>query len=464
MFKRLILSIFLLFLGTSQGLFAQIHVNQARERLILEHSRFIENYEIRQNLRALIANKQFSSIDMSARIYTQEAFPNRVRVSILRTEESFFIVFANELLQSLSAPQTEASNSYDIMLSDRFKLDGRGSYIIKKNILSGEFEQIKIYLQSGSESYIVISPIGSNEAIVDVYLMDIAIYRNVRLPMSFMSIATTSLAQIMASTAHTIDWNLIFPSTYHHHARWDSIAMMARQINLRLPTLHYVEDGAQNAQGALVYARTQELQKSSAGLGTAGFVKWLIDGIYMPLQSGNLISIDTLKTVTRRQRTNSALAIDEETLEHPFFYLDWNRNLAYAVSRAIFPRHRIHLSDSDVTDTPFIAYTPDIGYPINATEAVLYLESIRFPGSIYLGSLNMLTQTTPAVRRHMIPALFIPYFDTLGNFHVDIFANNQRMSIETLGEQYPGSFIHLQRINTNDTPFNLPLLQPNKIQ
>lgn len=107
-------------------------MNQTRERLLLEHSRFVENYEVRQNLRAIIANKQFNSIDMSARIYTQEASPNRVRVSILRTEDSFFIVFANELLHSMSTPQADANNSYDIMLSDRFKLDGRGSYIIKK--------------------------------------------------------------------------------------------------------------------------------------------------------------------------------------------------------------------------------------------------------------------------------------------------------------------------------------------
>lgn len=133
--------------------------------------------------------------------------------------------------------------------------------ILSKNILSGDFEQIKIYLQTGSESYILISPVGTNEAVLDVYLMNIPIYRNVRLPMSFMSIATTSLAQIMASTAHTIDWTLIFPTVYQHHARWDSIATMARHINLRLPTLQFVEDGAQNTQGSLVYVRTQELQK-----------------------------------------------------------------------------------------------------------------------------------------------------------------------------------------------------------
>lgn len=445
-------------------MFAQISISHNHERLLLEQSHFIENYEIRQRLRNVILSKQFNSIDISARVYTQETSTNRVRVSVVRVDNFFYIVFANEMFllnqnenQNISS-QVHTKNSYDLLLSDRFKMNGRGNYIIKKRISDGEFEHIKIYLQSNSESYLLIKPINNHEVGLDVFLFDVPIYRNVRLPISFMSVATIPLARIMSATSHLIDWNLIFIPLQEHRDRWNTLLRIARQVELHIPELVFAGDGAQNSSGNFVHIQTQEPQKNNFGLGNAGFVKWIMDGIFAPLNSGLLTSISNLKTVTPRNTTNKSNSDQNISRENIFFHLDWNRNLAYFVNRAMFPRHRININDSDVNDTPFLAYIPDVGYPISSLEVLLYLESIRNVGSIFLGSINSLSPTSPPIRTYMESIVIVPYFDTSGNLQAKIFRNNQIIDILDLQILHPGSFIHLQKINTSTSSFALPYL------
>lgn len=137
MYKRLVsLAIAsLLLLSTA---FAQNDMNFTQERLLLEQSNFAENYEIRQNSRNIISSTQFNTIDISARIYTQESSTHRVRVSIVRMDDFFYVIFANEILPIMQNPRqanqfnpNQENTSYDLLLSDRFKMDGRGTYIIK---------------------------------------------------------------------------------------------------------------------------------------------------------------------------------------------------------------------------------------------------------------------------------------------------------------------------------------------
>jgi hypothetical protein len=464
-FNRFLL-VGLLLASSTSWVTAQSQINHTRERLLLEQSNFVENYEVRQNLRDIISTQQFNAIDISARIHTQEASPNRVRSSIVRMDDFFYIVFANEIFHAETVQSNAASRrqlesagttSYDLMLSDRFQMDGRGSYIIKKNILDGSFEHIKVYLQSGSESYILLTPLGANETTLDVYLFDLPVYRNVRLPMSFMTVATVSLARIMATTNHTVDWSLIFASLQTFEPQWNYVQQINRQIRLRLPELVFVADGAQNSTGTFVYASTGESQSADRpGFGSAGFVKWIMDGFYQPLSQNRLMEINNLKESTSRRRLDVGALRDEPNPNNPFFYLDWNRNLAYLVNRSIFPRHRIHMNDSDVNNLPFLAYTPDIGYPLSSLEAAVYLESILHPGTLLLGSINTLSHIAPATRTHHHTLAILPYFDSFGNLQMTLYHNNQEITIEELQERYVGAFIHLQRITTNRNPFVLP--------
>ncbi|NIZ19507.1 hypothetical protein [Entomospira culicis] len=451
MYKRLVsLAIAsLLLLSTA---FAQNDMNFTQERLLLEQSNFAENYEIRQNSRNIISSTQFNTIDISARIYTQESSTHRVRVSIVRMDDFFYVIFANEILPIMQNPRqanqfnpNQENTSYDLLLSDRFKMDGRGTYIIKKRVQDGTIEHIKIYLQSESESYILITPQGSSEINLDVFLFETPIYRNVRLPINLNSATTLPFSRIMASSSHVIDWNLLFLPLANQNARRSYLQNVIRQVELRLPELSYVADGMQNSNGTLVHGQTREPQQNQTGLGNLGFVKWIMDGFYSPLNQGKLSDISLLQNDNEPQLSS----------------LTWNRNLSYFINKSIFSRRRIHIGEDDVRDTPFLTYTPEIGYPLSTLPAVIYLEAIRRPEAIYLGSINEVSATTQNRRAHLASIVIIPFFNEMGNLETTVFYNNQKMTLEDLHRKHRGAFIHLQRITTNNTTFQLPQIKSN---
>jgi hypothetical protein len=439
----------------------QTQLSFIEERILLQGSNFAENYEVRQAMHDMITATNFSQLNATTRVMAQEGYNNRVRLSVIRTDEHFYIMFANEILyteeiryQAARRREAEAGSDYDLLLADRFRTDGRGNYIFKKSLTDGSLIQLKIYLQSGIESYLLIQPQGDSHISVDVFMFGAPVYRNIRVGMNFITVATSSLARLMAATTRVIDWSLLLP-LLEFSSDWNRLVAMVDQIRLRLPQLTYASDGVQNAQGEMVFLSSGEPQLTTNGFGANGFTKWIMDGLFAPLNEGKLIDLAPLTTAPevndRRYNPWMEAFFDRE----PFLGLDWNRNLAFLVNRAMLPRRRIKLHDSDVSINPFVAYIDDVGFPLNKLKTVLFVEAIRNPGALYLGSVNLVQKTHPALRLHLHTVVLLPYFTKNGEFRIAQFDNGSESTPEDLERRYPGGFIHLQRVITNGA-FKLP--------
>ncbi len=448
-------------LGVAFSLTGQTQLSFIEEKILLQGSNFIENYEVRQAMREMITATNFSQLNASTRVVAQEGVTNRVRLSVIRTDEHFYVMFANEILyteevryQAARRREAEAGNDYDLLLSDRFRTDGRGNYIFKKSFIDGSLVQLKIYLQSGTESYILIHPQGDAHVRMDLFMFGTPIYRNIQVGMNFITVATSSLARLMAATTHVIDWALLLP-VLEFSDDWNRLSNMGDQIRLRLPQLTNTPDGVQNAQGEMVFFSSGNSQRITNGLGAEGFTKWVMDGLFAPLNEGKLIDLAFLTAAPKDSERRYHPWMEPFADRQPFLRLDWNRNLAFAVNRAMLPRRRINLRDTDVNTNPFVAYIDDVGFPLNRLKTVLFVEAIRNPGVLYLGSVNLIQGTHPALRIHTHTVVMLPYFTKNGDFRIALFDNNSETSVEDLQRRFPGGFVHLQRVITNGS-FNLP--------
>ncbi|MCL2520065.1 MAG: hypothetical protein FWE37_03535 [Spirochaetaceae bacterium] len=414
------------------------------ERLFLQRSGFIENYEIRQQLRHVIEATSFEAVDMPARLYRQATSGTNVELSVRRESESFNVIFANQLFSELATG---------------FRAYNRGNYVFRKHITTGRLENIRIFLQSGAGSFIDVRPGTDGRSVMDVFLFNTPIYRNIPVPLGINVVALSPFARLIAVTNNNIDWRAIINDG--GNAEQMRVAAMSAAIRPFLAELaaRDTEDGAQNSAGNFIFINDGALQSSRAGgldgFNCSGFVKWVADGLILPL-TGRLLDPEILKIQPpiSERAFSPALNFPERD---PFFGLDWTRNLAHEIRRAQFPQARNRLGQSDVNDTPFTAFLRDIGYSLAQLELVLYLETIRNPGHFYFGSINQEFGSNPVLRQHIHTAVFFPYFNEQGEFVIEMYERNWQTNPDSLRSRYSGAFVFLSRVRASDN-FRLPAI------
>lgn len=422
------------------GLCGQSNISKTYR--MLEDASFYENFEVRQELKETIFAPFLTVLNTPKKIYTQTGSPVPVRFEVRKTAEDFYLLFLNEFEYT-------------------FPVWGRGSYIIKRDILSGNFTQLKIFIQNDEGSYLRLFPSG-NRTRMDVYLFGSRIYESILIPVEFSRILISPFSMVLNFTQDSIDWSSIFTDV--SWPEWKMVEAMAVEVRGHLDKITEVDDGALNRFGDYVYIETENRQKGDPGLNCSGFAKWIADGIYGAYPGGAALSapytdIASLKESHPEDDDPSNPWNESFSDRDPWFGLDWVRNIAVE----LYERKtgtKAGVKDFDVKDTPFFHYTENVGYSLSDLAAVLYLQAVRNPGSIYFGAINTEFGTAPILRQYRHVAVFFPWFTEDGNFHISVMDTGEEKFPVSLEGQFPGGFIHLVKVDGVDNLALPPLENP----
>jgi hypothetical protein len=381
-----------------------------------------ENSEIRGLLESVIDADPLILSRLTSKVYEQESEDHRVLVRTAEQRGAVYLLFLNEHMY-------------------QFPVYGKGSYIIKKDAATGEFVQIKIFVRSDEGCFLRVRPHHSGSRL-DLYLYGKPLYLDIPVPLSFEELLTEPFATLVGRSRAKIQWDLVFADGNPEVDRLAS--KVVETIRNKLPLLGDVEDGAMDEKGEFVYIDTLRPQEPvSGGFNCSGFAKWVVDGFYTPL-TGRMSSIEEAK---RRMSGRGNRWSDRYEYERdPYFGLDWTRNLALLMGNASRITGNLDNENVDVREVPFFRYVPDVGYEIADLEPLLYLLARLEPGHFYLGSVNDVMDEDPYLRQHFHVAVFFPYYDSLGRFHVTVFERNVESPLEAFIRGNSGRNIHLVRL------------------
>jgi hypothetical protein len=367
--------------------------------------------------------------------------------------------------------QTQNGNVYHLFinkLDSGYPLYSRGSYIIR--VMPTKIDQIKVFYQNDPGCYIRFRP-DDETAEADIVLYGRPYLHKVEIPVPFKHIVTEPFIEILKRSQYTVDWGMIFPQDALYGQK--RVESMADRIRNTLPELKDANDGALDDMGRPIFIDTLK-PNPEGGLNCSGFAKWIVDGVYAGLRSRDSIenggssglrigstnlgetppylSVVDMKEKHLDVRGNEWSEPFEESRD-PYFGLDWTRNLAVSIARLEYPDAGIE--STDVRYPEKAGYVEDIGYAVDDLPMVLYMDAVRYPGNIYLGSVNRLTGSDPALRQHPHVAVFFPYFDEHGVFSIVVMERNRETPLDSFLSANTGSHVHLVRIPSPDR-FLLP--------
>jgi len=421
---------FLVFLFCPLFIWGQSNISSTYE--MLEEASFFENYEIRQELRDTISAPFLTVLNTPKKIYEQTGNEIPVKFEVRKSAEHFYLLFLNEY-----------NYAYPVW--------GRGSYIIKRDIRTGDFVQLKIFIQNDEGSYLRLFPVGDRTR-MDVYLFGSRIYESILIPVEFKRILISPFSILLNLTSDSVDWQSLFTDV--SWSEWDNVEALVDEIKPYLDDISEVDDGAQNRFGDFVFIESEKRQTDTAGLNCSGFTKWIADGIYSAYPSevelfGPYIDLETLKVEHREEEDHKNVWNENNLDRDPYFGLDWIRNLASVLYKR---RTGIEsgLKDFDVNETPYFHYVENLGYAIEDLSAILYLQAVKNPGSIYLGAINTEYGTAPVLRQYRHVSAFFPWFSEDGDFHISVMDTGVEKYVVTLEGQFPGAYVHLVMIEGVD--------------
>jgi len=380
-------------------------------------SYFPENFEIRQKYRKILTAPVSEILDEPRLVYTQLGSDHRVQFRLQQQLGAVYFLFLNE--EEL-----------------KFPVYSRGSYIVKRDKTTGEFLQVKIFLQSHEGTFLRIYPSGER-TYMDIHLRGRLLYEGINLSLSFDQVLSFPFYSLRHNSQQLVDWDLLVPPEPKFGHNLPEISEM---ITKALPSLGDAEDGAMDQEGNFVFIESLSEQDQGPGLNCSGFAKWIADGFYKP-RFGKMMGIDLLKSKHLKHRGNPWSETRED--RDPYFGLDWTRNIALTLESSQGVPDLADPEKFDLRSVPFLRYVEDVGYSLEDLDFALYMDALRDPGKIYWGSVNQEFGTQPVLRQHIHVAVFIPWFDQWGNYHLSVFERNQKTSISSLQDRYEGAFIHL---------------------
>ncbi len=310
--------------------------------------------------------------------------------------------------------------------------------------------EIRFYLKDDPQSYVSIYPDSvSGESRMKIYLYGFLMQENIKIPLPIKEIVTAPFERIENLTSSYVDWGFYLPDPSAIYS--DDVMRLSGRIIPLLKFLRDADDGAMDKDANYVYINSLEPQEGEGGLNCSGFAKWVIDGIYYT-KTETYTDIAVLKKKYESLRGSRWTAKIEDS-QDPFFGLDWTRNLALAIARLNKPE--VEPAEVDVSDLEFHSYVQNVGYPLKDLKTVLYELAVRSPDYFYLGSINMITEDLPGIRKHLHVIVMFPFIDSFGEFHNVILSRNKEVSLKELETAYPESFIHLVKVKA-DAHFDPP--------
>jgi hypothetical protein len=279
---------------------------------------------------------------------------------------------------------------------------------------------------------------------------------------------SASFTDIYKWTEKIFPWHIlnIQPDMYY------GAQQMIGVIRNALPGIVYAEDAMYDENSRPVYisdGKPRTIEEKNIGklsLSSAGFVKWVVDGLIIPVAGGCTKRTPLLVPTVTYKDTGFLGAVSRQY--DLSFSLDWTRNLAAALFSVHSGRTYLYPeSGVDVKITPFSAavageeysnepgYIKDVGYTAGSLTGILYVLAVTNPEYFYLAAVRQSDKKTPEVHLFNQCAVLFPYFDKDGRFQCTVFENGTEQKLRAFVNRYRNDFIHLVRVQSSDRFFPL---------
>ena len=428
-----------------------------------------DSSEIRQGLEEVWFTAPLSQVRLNQPEIRANENGQKFQVRLEESEDTFNIFVAPHALVKVNIYSDKGMYTEE---QDMYPGDACGSWVLIRDKHTGKAMRIRYYFLKDSEVYIQFTPQGK------IALADLVIYgnyaaRGVPTGMPFAKFYSASFEDVMNITETKLPWSYVLsdPQLYH------SVKQMAAVIRERLSFISIVDDAMYDENGELVHISTgkkfENIDKSDKAensekqllLSSAGFVKWIADGLVEPL-SGGLLKRDPLIQETVSVKDNGRQGVLSQKYDL-FFSLDWIRNLASAVISIYAGKNYLsNQSGVDVTINPFassitdkgvantVTFVENSGYTVQVLYSLLYVLANIEPGTFYLGAIRGIDRTvTPEVMAFNECLVFFPYFQDDGSFACNVFMNGREMSLGDFCYFYAGDFVYLTRVKSSERFF-----------
>lgn len=398
-------------------------------------------------------------------------------------------IYTNDIGQKFQVRMEEGESTFNIFVSPQNKIkvdvytdsgvkeeeqyvypgDAQGSFVVIRDKTNGKTLRVRYYFLKNSEIYIQFSPYGKL-ALTDLIIFGNYAARGVSTGIPFDRYYTSSFHEVMKTTKNVLPWNYVLsdPDDYH------SVKQMIAVIKEKLPEILYAEDAMYDEYNQLVQISNgksfDSIQEKNLGQGklflsSAGFVKWIADGLVEPIAGSPLKRTPLIKETVKVKDTGYQGILSQKY--SLFFALDWIRNLASAVISVYSGQtYLFDNSGVDVNINPFasaitdsgveniVTFIENSGYRIEVLKSLLYVLAATEPGTFYFGAIRGTDRTVkPEVMAFNECVAFFPYFLNDGAFDCAVFMNGRQMTLENFCMYYPETFVYLTRVKSSENFF-----------
>lgn len=383
------------------------------------------------------------------------------QVRIEDNGDEYAIIVAPEKIAEI---EVHTSRGIQLVETSIFTKDSLGTWILTKSKKNNAYLRVSYYFQDNPFVYIQFRP-KKHKAVVDMVVFDAYLSKGVPVAVSFEDILFLDYETVYSMTSFFVPWDSVTPK----HGLYTPLLQMVGEIRDNLPRVFYRDDVAYNENDVLYFiSKNQEvvpIDREYKYLSSAGFVKWIIDGLVYPVNGSQLKIMPLLNpTVEFSQGSKKFVATQNSNLT---FSLDWARNLACAFQSAKIKK-TIFYKDSgvDVRINPFcssnildinkkyFSYSENTGYKAEILKPLLFVLAATEPARFFIGSIKEINSKEEGLGSFKKNVLFFPYFDTQENFYVTVFQDGKEIPLEEFILQNKDNFIHLVRVSASEN-FNL---------
>ena len=343
--------------------------------------------------------------------------------------------------------------------------DAPGSWVLVRDKKTDAAIRIRWYFSVNSDVYVQFTPYGKT-SLADMVIFGNYASKGAPTGVAFTALYSLSFEEILNMTKISLPWNYVTIDD----EKYSSVLQMAGMIQKNLGKIMFVEDAMYDENNELVQITSgrpfnqADTDNTKRYLSSAGFVKWIADGLVEPIAGSKLKREPLLvETVSVKENGYQGVLSQKYNL---FFSLDWIRNLAAAlVSVNTGKVYMYNESGADVTINPFAAtigaagtvntvtFIEDTGYNVSVLKSLLYVLAASEPGNFYFGALRETDKTvTPEIKVFNDCLVFFPYFSNKA-FGCFVFMNGRAVSLEDFCMIYADDYVYLTRARASDRFF-----------
>ncbi len=343
--------------------------------------------------------------------------------------------------------------------------DAPGSWVLVRDKKTDEALRIRWYFSVDSDIYVQFTPYGKT-ALADMVIYGNYASKGASTGISFEALYSLSFEAMYNMTAVTLPWKYVTVDD----DRYTSVLQMVGMIQKNLGKIMYVPEAMYDENNELVQIsngkafNSSNIESNKLYLSSAGFLKWIADGLVEPVAGSKLKRAPLLvETVNVKDNGYQGVLSQKYNL---FFSLNWIRNLSAALISINTGKVYLYKeSGADVTVNPFaatisgagtvntVSFIEDSGYNVSVLKSLLYVLASTEPGNFYFGAIRETDKTvSPEVKVFNDCLVFFPYFSNK-SFGCFVFMNGRAISLDDFCMLYKEDSVYLTRARASDSFF-----------